>query len=1435
MNHLSRKNRLHGAGSKQPKVKPAVLLPPKIGDFQFGSSFSFLETLDLISDGPIEGLVDSEGKILDDKNLSKGIYLDDTAISVSSGDVEIDYDLSLSEKNKILLNTNVFSSLPKLAGAVQYSDFPVRLVGGVYQTGGKERVIIYNWEKIYRSLDNEVAESTWVQGSVRSSNSGLETHLAYNKVSGSFKGLRHIALNNTNFGNSEAAIAFADFKSDQKDLNLSENIAHFFSEKESTKYHFFKEIKDAIAEYGPPANSEEPKNKFMYDMIVSKMNRAFGSFDWKNKTAQTLHETLFRRRGFALVYYPSRGILNGSTPITFTDDAGAVQFDFANSSDIITNLSGEAEIVNLLMPVCDANRQVDVSEDVIGGIFFFVDIDKFQYDFGDNGNLYTQHIKYLNSKLKTLTKLVLTQDVRFGSVVTDVLKYNYNNVLIENRRGEEKQDPFNFFNKVFVDKVIDKNVYGPFKKEGGVQRISAQGYNKSTLSMSSAQYGVNVQLDDQGIPTDEGSNDQRQVTKEDYSSWNNKNYSYDKNEKESPVTYIIHNPNVSQVFVTLRIDSLFDTIEKGASGGDEDSFKTGDKYPAVMNIQLEVGKILPDGSAQPYNSETYRISALIEGPTLLDIGNPDAFIGENNTQYKFIRYARDANSRQTGEVVDVSKPILLPAVYGNSKNNVFSSSEKRYIKVSKLSTETFSVLMSKDLSFYKVTEILPINLSYPFSAIIGTKIDSKSFSSVPNRTFDARLKLVPIPSNYYPTKAFGGKKDKRYYDRVSLFNQADESDKEIYEGDWNGQFKMGWTDNPAWILYDLLTNSRYGLGQYVESSDINKWELYKVGRFCDAVDSKGQFEGVPDGRGGLEPRYSCNIVFKSDEKVFDAIQTLSRIFRGHTFFRSSEVSFSDERIKSPIATFSNINVKEGIFDYSNLRRDQQFNTVEVSYLDRFENFSPKVETVEDEEDIRSRGIFKNRIDGIGVTSRAMARRVGQHLIYKTIKENQRVVFTSGLEALLCQPGDLIIIDDDLKNQKTNFGKILDINVSEEVIRLSGPYSDSSMTGILTVYNPTGNSSIQDLNEIAITKRQRLEGFTVTDSFEADFNIYTGEYQFSGYRGGYDISNIEDSELSSEYALYTGTGDNILYFDPTYTGWIFGTSLNESLDHYISQDTGVQSIAQLNTGKLVNYKIFSFNKRDTTEFNIADFFSGDLEDVYDRGILESEIQLNSESQITTFNVTGDVAPSGDFGSYVSGVDTPQYLPFIKLGSPYRFDLKLKDDVIYKVESIKESNPNEYLVSASKFDTGKFSLIENDISIDKRENTYDYNVQTQIGDSTYTSLTAPQNLSIATGQGANSDTFYISGSWDSVTNNNGYEAVLRNPNTTTSTASADSSTNYVVFDNLSSVGSYSLSVKSVGDSSTNNKYLDSEFSTVTSFILYDEIEEFSKSFTNLITFK
>ena len=146
---------------------------------------------------------------------------------------------------------------------------------------------------------------------------------------------------------------------------------------------------------------------------------------------------------------------------------------------------------------------------------------------------------------------------------------------------------------------------------------------------------------------------------------------------------------------------------------------------------------------------------------------------------------------------------------------------------------------------------------------------------------------------------------------------------------------------------------------------------------------------------------------------------------------------------------------------------------------------------------------------------------------------------------------------------------------------------------------------------------------------------------------------------------------------------------------------------------------------------------------------------------------------------------------------------------------------------------FHLIKNNISLDRKENTYDYNVATQIGDVTYTGLSAPENLSITTGEGTETDTFYISGDWDEVTSKTRYEAVLRYPNGGSfSTGIAGES---VKFDDLSSIGNYALSVRAIGSSTDATKTLDSDFSTLRTFVLYTELEEFDKSFINNITFK
>ena len=1527
MNHLSRKKKLYGAGKKKPKVKPAVLQPPKIGNFQFGASFSYIETLDLISDGPIEGLVDNKGDLLYQTEQSRGVYLDGTPVSIATAQYQDpDSESSSSDDKKVSKAISTFQNLNiNDKGGASIHDYTT---AGKGETGGGHDRLQHRWRITTVSFEPLVENiKPFLRGNHRMSRSdnassaaiftkepqliGERLSVFYSQRYGfisvfgesnlelrtnsfgqtqwsnrgstladgrnefvfpptnNFFSERYEMLftNNTTMANSDLFVAFIrdnggknswgvhlfdpqnneGFKG-AADFIFAEKFADVpFAERVSGASLFDKILK-AWDSFGPPSEGNEDfsldednkvrkeRNPFMRDLIKHKMDKVFGFYEWETSTAQELYEEFFHktwRSGYMVAYVPDRNVLNSIGAIQFTKPEEVV-VALIQDNGLYSPAFKNENYLDLLIPICDKNGNLDQSADILGGSFVFVNAEWIHYTKLKYNKSFRVDIRSLIRDLAKVDTLAVTQikDVDpFNS------KYNYNNVLIESRTGTEYQEPFRYFNKVHIDKSINKNVYGPFRSVGQVQRIKRNNdETKDNLNMETVEYnGPNGHITlENGLPIDEGSNDnKRAIATKDYSSWNSSNNSYFLDEEPNPITYYVNNPNVSEVFVTLKIDSLFDSVEVQYGGADND-FKAGDKLPTIMNVEIEVGKVLSDASLQPTLTKTYRIAALIEGATLLDIGNPSNL--DEPEKFKHVRDFENLNGS-----ADLSTPFPLPRVNDYSTNNSYASSEKRYVKVSKLSAETFSVLISKELTFQKVTEIIPVNLRYPFSAIIGTKIDSKSFSSTPARSFDARLKLIRIPSNYFPTERLGRKKDKRYYENKAEFQNASEEKKSIYEGDWDGSFKTGWTDNPAWILYDLLTNTRYGLGRYLEENDINKWELYKIGRFCDAVDSNGDFEGVPDGRGGLEPRYSCNIMFKSDEKVFDSIQLISKLFRGQTFFRASEVSFVDERIKSPVAIFNNNNVKDGGFNYSNLRRDQQFNTVEVSYLDRFENFTPKVEVIEDEEDIRSRGIFKQRVDGLGVTSRAMARRIGQHLIYKTIKENQRVVFTSGLEALLCQPGDLILIDDDLKNEKSNFGKVLSVDVDNQYIQLSGPYSETSMTGILTVYNPTGELSITGLNDIAETKRSRTDTFTITGSPAAStFNIYTGLYNFSGYTDGYpdfDIEGfaIENLDKFSEYALYTGTGDNMLYFGTDYTGWTFATGLEEVDRDFVAKSTGIHSLTQLNTGVVSNY--VGAGGRGVTEENISGFFSGDLNGLNIRGILESEIIQDSQPHILTLNVTGENSVgNGDGFSFVSGVDKPDFLKFIKLGSPYRFDLINADNILYKIDSIKENSPNEYLVSAAKFDTGKFSLIEDNISLDRKENTYDYNVATQIGDITYSGLKAPENLSITTGSGTALEgplgTFFISGDWDAVPSVTSYEAVLSYPNGGSDSTSISSES--VQFDNLSSIGNYALSVKAIGSSSDTFKTTDSEFSTLRTFILYQALEEFDRSFITNVTF-
>ena len=1476
MKHLEKKINLRGGlfGSK-PKVKPATLRPPAIGDFQFASSFSYVENLDLISDGPIEGLVNKKGSLLDQKNSSQGVYLNGTPVQVSNDSRVLDTELNSDFKKISSGGSEIFDTTAALATKAFFDTIDnERGKNGVFLHHASD----YSDGRPLQNLKNRIAGlriSRFISSNILSAEFAVESGKIFN-------GYTQIYVASDT--NKDIAMVFASrpIRSEKEGGVVNHRVVQFgetgFSSVGEVQAARGQALKTFASSNNKKLLSElfdiwsdkttYPPDHPMRVSIDRAMRINFGD-NWESQVSGSNKEDSFLKRIFGKL----RNYDKGGAIVLFSDDFSIqsgktispsnVSLQPVSSTTSENPLTTKHRVINLLIPVLDPSGITDGN---VKGIYVvLVDDSETEGYRSPHRNKDIQVSESAMDFFKNLNAFKLFENPVNSPNHSSTFKYNYSNVLIENRLGESSQLPFRYFNEVFIDKNINERLYGPYRLNGEVQRLRVQSGDKpEDLKKDDADFMFYTSdTDGDLLPDSEGSNDNlrdgKGTANRSFTDWNSTNSANNLDEEAVSVTHVIYNPNVEEVFITLQVDALFDTNERDRNPESDKAIKAGDKIPAVVNFEVEVGLIKTDGTEVPKETRRYRMAAVIEGTTLIDIGN-----AHSTGQYSDFEYLQlvDGGSIEN----PVSEPFKLPPVKQvNTTDSVESVSEKRYIRVTKLSTETFSILISKDVSLYKVTEILKCNLRYPYSAIIGTKLDSRQFSSIPERRFDARLKRILIPSNYHPTTEDSLKEDKRYYDKKSEFNSVSQNRKLVYDGDWDGTFVEGWTDNPAWIVFDLLINPRYGFGQHITEKEVNKWELYKIGRFCDAVDDDGNFVGVPDGRGGLEPRFSCNILFNNNEKIYDAVQTISSLFRGKTFFRSAEVSFADERVKEPIALFNNINVKDGLFNYANLRRDQQFNTVEVGYLDRFEDFAPKIEVVEDAEDIRNRGVFKNRIDALGVTSKAMARRIGQHLVYRTVKENQKIAFNTGLEALLCQPGDLIIVEDELKSNKTNFGKVLSVNASNEYIRLSSPIDSSIQTGLLTVYIPTGDNTTQELSDQAVSGRERIKDtFSITgDNAIPGLDDYTGFYKFSGYLSGYPQSvydNSSDGEyIFVDYPIYTGTDSKKIYYhiddldgaDPI-GKWIFasGSVLGHETDLTTTASKNqydfYSRIVSGSTEIETNYSLFTLNNNTHSKVYYydgslsngsiagADIFSG--VDNSTNGISITDINIGSNPQIVTLQVTGLVGNvANEIGSYVSGVDLPDYLQHIKLGSPYRFEIKDASDFLYKIDSIKEDSPNDYLVSASKFDTGKYELIENNISFEPKENTYAYQVQTQVGDVTYNTLSSPQNLSLTTGLGTNANTFFISGDWDQVTNNNGYNAILNYANGSVSESSITQNTNSVKFDNIGVIGKFTLNVKAIGDNTNNtNKFFDSDYSNITSFFLYDNLSVLDRPVVTNITF-
>ena len=316
------------------------------------------------------------------------------------------------------------------------------------------------------------------------------------------------------------------------------------------------------------------------------------------------------------------------------------------------------------------------------------------------------------------------------------------------------------------------------------------------------------------------------------------------------------------------------------------------------------------------------------------------------------------------------------------------------VKVERVTEDSKSQRLQNNTVWSSYTEIIDTEFTYPNTALIGVKFDSEYFSNIPARTYDLLGLRVKVPSNY-------------------------DTRTRKYTGMWDGTFKTDWTDNPAWILYDVVTSKRYGLGNRLGEFGADKWALYQVSQYCDQL--------VPDGFGGQEPRFTCNAWLTEQRSAYDVINDICSIFRAMPVWNGQQLTVVMDRPSDPVWTYTNANVEKGEFNYTFSAKKARHNAIQIEYADKDNGYEKAIEYVSDDESIRRNGLNVKKITAFGCTSRGQAHRTGLWLLQTEKLETKTVSFVVGTEGLMHVPGDIIKVADTYYAGTNVGGRVLSVN------------------------------------------------------------------------------------------------------------------------------------------------------------------------------------------------------------------------------------------------------------------------------------------------------------------------------------------------------------------------------------------------------------------------
>ena len=308
-----------------------------------------------------------------------------------------------------------------------------------------------------------------------------------------------------------------------------------------------------------------------------------------------------------------------------------------------------------------------------------------------------------------------------------------------------------------------------------------------------------------------------------------------------------------------------------------------------------------------------------------------------------------------------------------------------------------------------LVSIIKDSLSFPLTAVARVSYSTKSYQELPERRYHIRGLKVSVPSNYVTREEYG----QALYTRNA---NGDMDPNGIYQ-DWDGTFRTQvYTNNPAWIFYDILTNNRYGLGTFLSANEVDKYALYRIARYCDEL--------VPDGKGGTEPRYTCNVYIGKQTDAYKLLKDLTTNFVAMLYFLDGKVTPVQDVPASPSYTFNATNVINGEFNYESTGDKTQTNQIVVTWNNPENMYATEPLILEDRRNIAETGrIISRSAFAFGCTSEGQATRYGRWKLWTSINQKEIVSFQTGMTAAFLSPGDLVNIQDGARHGLRYGGRV----------------------------------------------------------------------------------------------------------------------------------------------------------------------------------------------------------------------------------------------------------------------------------------------------------------------------------------------------------------------------------------------------------------------------